>query len=159
MGSGVGPNGGILQRFSFCLNALFFAHLLLLYFSGSIFINFSAGNNFRRMVIEESATDQEVPIIYMITPTYHRETRKADLTRLAQTLMQVQNFHWIIVEDGPAKVRMVENLVRRLNINYSYMAAPTPNYTALGLANPINKGVYQRNVALEWLRWMYKVSV
>ena len=57
--------------------------------------------------------DEESPWIYMITPTYARWTQKADLTRLAQTLMHVPNLHWILVEDSVQKTELVTEFLRR----------------------------------------------
>ena len=55
----------------------------------------------------------ELPWIYMITPTYARWTQKADLTRLAQTLMHVPRLHWIVVEDSEHKTELVTEFLRR----------------------------------------------
>lgn len=40
------------------------------------------------------------PVVYVVTPTYRRPTQKADLTRLGQTLMNLDFVFWIVVEDG-----------------------------------------------------------
>ena len=40
----------------------------------------------------------EIPTVYVITPTYKRHTQKADLTRLSQTLLHVPRLHWIVVD-------------------------------------------------------------
>ena len=57
--------------------------------------------------------EDELAWIYMITPTYARWTQKADLTRLAQTLMQVPRLHWIVVEDSERKTELVTEFLRR----------------------------------------------
>ena len=46
---------------------------------------------------------RSVPHIIMITPTYTRWTQKADLTRLYQTLLHVNELTWIVVEDSDSK--------------------------------------------------------
>lgn len=62
-------------------------------------------------------SNKPLPPIFMITPTYARWTQKADLTRLTQTLMHVQNLHWIVVEDSEEKTKLVTNfLFRRRNV-------------------------------------------
>ena len=38
--------------------------------------------------------------LYIITPTFRRPEQIAELTRLFQTLKQVSNLHWILVEDA-----------------------------------------------------------
>ncbi|KAF2356972.1 Glycosyl transferase family 43 [Trinorchestia longiramus] len=40
------------------------------------------------------------PTVYIVTPTYRRPAQIADLTRLAQTLMNVNYIFWLVVEDG-----------------------------------------------------------
>lgn len=67
---------------------------------------------FTTSVINETTDD--VPIIYMITPTFTRPTQKADLTRLCQTLMLVHNLHWIVVEDTVSKTSLVTHFLARL---------------------------------------------
>ena len=56
---------------------------------------------------------ENLPWIYMITPTYARWTQKADLTRLAQTLAHVPNLHWIVVEDAERKTELVTRFLKR----------------------------------------------
>lgn len=44
---------------------------------------------------------QNVPIIYVVTPTYARPTQIPDLTRVAYSLILAgPNIHWVIVEDS-----------------------------------------------------------
>ena len=57
--------------------------------------------------------NKPLPPIYMVTPTYARWTQKADLTRLAQTLMHVPNLHWIVVEDSEEKTKLVTSFLLR----------------------------------------------
>lgn len=38
--------------------------------------------------------------IFVVTPTFHRPTQLADLTRLCNTLLNVHSLFWIIVEDA-----------------------------------------------------------
>ncbi|CAJ0585873.1 unnamed protein product, partial [Mesorhabditis spiculigera] len=45
-------------------------------------------------------TDSDKTLIILITPTYKRITRMADLLRCAQSLMLVDNIFWVVVEDG-----------------------------------------------------------
>uniref|UniRef100_K7FKS4 Galactosylgalactosylxylosylprotein 3-beta-glucuronosyltransferase n=1 Tax=Pelodiscus sinensis TaxID=13735 RepID=K7FKS4_PELSI len=85
-----------------------------------------------------------LPTIHVITPTYSRPVQKAELTRLANTLLHVPNLHWILVEDSQRRTP----LVTRLNVE-------TPrNYKLRGdMRDPrIPRGTMQRNLALRWLR-------
>ncbi|XP_024082704.1 galactosylgalactosylxylosylprotein 3-beta-glucuronosyltransferase 2-like isoform X2 [Cimex lectularius] len=93
--------------------------------------------------------DPDLPIIYVITPTYSRPVQKAELTRFSQTLMLVSNIHWIIVEDSQKKTLLVENFLARSSLNYTHLFEQTPPfYQRKGAA----RGVVQRNAALRWLR-------
>ena len=58
-----------------------------------------------------------IPIIYMITPTYSRWTQKADLTRLCQTLMHIKNLHWIVVEDSEMKTDLVTRFLSHCSVS------------------------------------------
>ena len=60
--------------------------------------------------------DNNVPIIYMITPTHSCLTQKADLTRLCHTLMHVSTLHWIVVEDSVEKTSLVTRFLARFVI-------------------------------------------
>ena len=60
-------------------------------------------------------SDDELPVIYIITPTYSRGTQKADLTRLSHTLLLVPRIHWILVEDSSFKTELVTNFISHLN--------------------------------------------
>ncbi|GAB0087839.1 Galactosylgalactosylxylosylprotein 3-beta-glucuronosyltransferase I [Sergentomyia squamirostris] len=97
------------------------------------------------------------PTIYAITPTYYRPVQKAELTRLAQTLMLVPFVHWILIEDASETSHLVENLLNRsgLSSRSTLLAAKTPSNFKLGKNDPNwikPRGVEQRNKALEWIR-------
>uniref|UniRef100_A0A915KMK8 Galactosylgalactosylxylosylprotein 3-beta-glucuronosyltransferase n=1 Tax=Romanomermis culicivorax TaxID=13658 RepID=A0A915KMK8_ROMCU len=84
--------------------------------------------------------------IFMITPTYKRNVRKAELTRLGQTLMHVPNFHWILVEDAKQIDPVVGRLLQRLKLNHTYLNQPTEK-----IKDAKAKGFSQRNRALKYL--------
>lgn len=65
--------------------------------------------------INNRADGDELPMIYIITPTYSRGAQKADLTRLSHTLLLVPKIHWILVEDSPFKTELVTNFISSLN--------------------------------------------
>lgn len=44
-----------------------------------------------------------LPTIHVVTPTYSRPVQKAELTRLANTLLHVPNLHWIDPGGGRPK--------------------------------------------------------
>uniref|UniRef100_A0A8D8ZZR6 Galactosylgalactosylxylosylprotein 3-beta-glucuronosyltransferase n=1 Tax=Cacopsylla melanoneura TaxID=428564 RepID=A0A8D8ZZR6_9HEMI len=97
----------------------------------------------------------QVPTIYVITPTYARPVQKAELTRLSHTFMLVPKLHWIIVEDASNKTELVANLLKESNINHTHLHALTPDQYKLKKKDAHWKkprGVQQRNAALDWLR-------
>ena len=59
--------------------------------------------------------NDELPVIYIITPTYSRGAQKADLTRLSHTLLLAPRIHWILIEDSPFKTELVTNFIANLN--------------------------------------------
>ncbi|KAI6238538.1 Galactosylgalactosylxylosylprotein 3-beta-glucuronosyltransferase [Aphelenchoides fujianensis] len=85
--------------------------------------------------------------IFVITPTYPRPERFAVMTRTTQTLMQVSNLFWIVVEDGePSPV--VQRMLDRSGIPHVYLN------TTSNPALPVH-GWSQRNLALTYLRENY----
>ena len=57
--------------------------------------------------------DHDLPVIYIVTPTFSRPVQKAELTRLSHTFLLVPNVHWIVVEDSPVKTGLVSRLLQR----------------------------------------------
>ncbi|XP_029429508.1 galactosylgalactosylxylosylprotein 3-beta-glucuronosyltransferase 1 isoform X3 [Rhinatrema bivittatum] len=96
-----------------------------------------------------------LPTIHVITPTYSRPVQKAELTRLANTLLHVPNLHWILVEDSQRRTPLVTRMLRETGLNYTHLNVETPrNYKLRGdMRDPrIPRGTMQRNLALRWLR-------
>lgn len=96
-----------------------------------------------------------LPTIHVVTPTYSRPVQKAELTRLANTLLHVPNLHWLLVEDAPHRTPLATRLLRDSGLNYTHLHVETPrNYKLRGDARDprIPRGTMQRNLALRWLR-------
>ncbi|XP_061817809.1 galactosylgalactosylxylosylprotein 3-beta-glucuronosyltransferase 1 [Nerophis lumbriciformis] len=96
---------------------------------------------------------QNQPIIYAITPTYRRAVQKADLTRLANTFLNVVNLHWIVVEDSQNRTALVSRLLQTTGLPYTHLNVPSPTTFKTN-----GKGTLQRNKALEWLRETFNVD-
>uniref|UniRef100_A0A665W590 Galactosylgalactosylxylosylprotein 3-beta-glucuronosyltransferase n=1 Tax=Echeneis naucrates TaxID=173247 RepID=A0A665W590_ECHNA len=99
--------------------------------------------------------------IHVITPTYSRPVQKAELTRLANTLLHVPNLHWILVEDSQRRTSLVSRLLLETGLNYTHLNVETPrNYKVRGdTRDPrIPRGTIQRNLALRWLRETFRVN-
>ncbi|KAM4726653.1 galactosylgalactosylxylosylprotein 3-beta-glucuronosyltransferase 1-like isoform 1-T2 [Anableps anableps] len=102
-----------------------------------------------------------LPTLHIITPTYTRPVQKAELTRLANTLLHVSNLHWIVVEDSQRRTTLVSHFLQETGLNYTHLNVLTPlNYKAKGdVRNPrVPRGTLQRNLALRWLRETFSVN-
>ncbi|XP_023700784.1 galactosylgalactosylxylosylprotein 3-beta-glucuronosyltransferase 1-like isoform X2 [Paramormyrops kingsleyae] len=96
-----------------------------------------------------------LPTIHVVTPTYGRPVQRAELTRLANTLLHVPNLHWILVEDAARPTALVGRLLRNTGLNYTHLSVETPRgYKSRADARDprIPRGTVQRNLALRWLR-------
>jgi len=92
----------------------------------------------------------DVPIIYLVTPTYRRSEQVPELTRLAQTLLHVPAIHWIVVEDSATKSKVIAALLQRYGIPHTHLNAQMPDKYKRLRTKP--RGVSNRNAALTWLR-------
>ena len=94
------------------------------------------------------------PTIYAITPTYARPVQKAELVRLSQTFLPLNNFHWIVVEDSEHKTHLVANFLQNSGLSFTHLTIATPKPYKLGKDDPSwlkPRGVEQRNVGLDWI--------
>lgn len=87
-----------------------FFYVLLLGLAGFVY-NYSSNSNL--LTILNQSEETELPVIYVITPTYRRLVQLAELTQLAQTLSQVPSVHWIVVEDSEELSSGVTHLLQR----------------------------------------------
>ncbi|CAH1781920.1 unnamed protein product [Owenia fusiformis] len=86
------------------------------------------------------------PKIFAITPTYRRPQQIAEFTRLGQSLMNVADLHWIVIEDDVTQSRRIVQLLNRLNIEFTLLAIPSDT----SLQSTV-KGITQRNAGLKLL--------
>ena len=97
----------------------------------------------------------EMPTVYVITPTYKRHTQKADLTRLSQTLLHVPRLHWIVVEDSEEKTGLVTRFLENCGVSYTHLAVKTQKKLITKEGEPRwlkSRGADQRNLGLKWIR-------
>uniref|UniRef100_A0A0R3RWP5 Galactosylgalactosylxylosylprotein 3-beta-glucuronosyltransferase n=1 Tax=Elaeophora elaphi TaxID=1147741 RepID=A0A0R3RWP5_9BILA len=120
--------------------AAVFTLLLIIQFTSSI-----RSSDTLRTPLKASVAPSPSSQIIVITPTYRRSTRLADMTRMANTLSHIKNLYWIVIEDENHKVKAVEKLLNRTALPYTYFFAKTPpGYP--------RRGWYQRTMALQYLR-------
>ena len=95
--------------------------------------------------------DQELPVIYFVTPTYPRREQVAELTRLSQTLLNVKNLVWIIAEDAKSCSSVVSTvwLIKTERIPYVHLISPMPEMYKSEPYKP--KGVSSRNAGGKWI--------
>ncbi|XP_044125916.1 galactosylgalactosylxylosylprotein 3-beta-glucuronosyltransferase 3 isoform X1 [Bufo gargarizans] len=97
---------------------------------------------------------ENLPIIYVVTPTYARPHQRAELTRLSQTLLLVPAVHWILVEDSAERTTLVADLLAQSELHYTHLHVQTPLAMKMKDSDPNwlkPRGVEQRNKALRWL--------
>jgi len=93
----------------------------------------------------------KLPTIYMITPTFYRETQLPELIRLRNTILQVPKLVWIVVEDASVKTKRIENFLHNSMIDFVHLNTPTLRLRKIkGMIR--HKGIEQRNHAILWLR-------
>ena len=95
--------------------------------------------------------DHMTPVIYFITPTYARREQVAELTRLSQTLLHINNLVWIIAEDSKSCSSVVSNTLLRHKerIPYVHLTSPMPQRYIHEYLKP--KGVSGRNAGVKWI--------
>ncbi|VDO98755.1 unnamed protein product [Soboliphyme baturini] len=101
------------------------------------------------------AGDDQTATIFIITPTYKRETQIPDLVRLSHTLMLVPNVFWILIEDAEKPSKSVAKLLSTSAVPGIVLNVATPPKYKLNASSPhwlLPKGAAQRNLALTWLR-------
>ncbi|VDI48229.1 galactosylgalactosylxylosylprotein 3-beta-glucuronosyltransferase 3 [Mytilus galloprovincialis] len=92
------------------------------------------------------ADNHDIPIIFIITPTYYRLVQKAELTRMANTLRLVKQLHWIIVEDFEVINLKTQEFFQSTGVSFTYFAQSKRSET-----NNHHRGADQRNAALDWI--------
>ena len=107
-----------------------------------------------------SIDNQQLPVIYVITPTYRRLVQLAELTQLAQTLSLVPSVHWIVVEDSqelsPDVIRLLQRFIGLSIGHITHLHGRMPEqFRANDSTTPYTsrpRGASNRNRALHWIR-------
>ncbi|KAL5506019.1 hypothetical protein EMCRGX_G007580 [Ephydatia muelleri] len=101
--------------------------------------------------LDDIGNGQTIPMVYLITTTYRRDTQKADLVVLCQTLMHVQSLVWILVENSMQHTPMIGALLKRCGLPYVHLTVSSPDHTYVRATSEI-VGIQHRNVGLKWIR-------
>ncbi|XP_047480120.1 galactosylgalactosylxylosylprotein 3-beta-glucuronosyltransferase P-like isoform X1 [Penaeus chinensis] len=91
-----------------------------------------------------------LPPLYIITPTYPRAEQVPELTRTAQTLMNVPNVVWIVSEDAPVPTQAVVNYLNETGLKTVYRRVMMPDRYQKVKNKP--RGVANRLSGLEYIR-------
>ena len=91
----------------------------------------------------------ELPILYIITPTYTRREQVVEMVRMSHTLLHIDNIVWIIAEDDPKCSPLVETLLQRFQMPYVHLVSPMPAMYKTEKYKP--RGVASRRAGLEWV--------
>jgi hypothetical protein len=91
--------------------------------------------------------------LYIVTPTYYRNTQMADLIVMRNTLVLVPKLVWIVIEDAEAKSDRIIDMLRQSRLKHVHMSIQTPKEID---GKPVlaqnGRGIFQRNAAINWFR-------
>ncbi|RXG67921.1 Galactosylgalactosylxylosylprotein 3-beta-glucuronosyltransferase S [Armadillidium vulgare] len=100
----------------------------------------------------QNEENSSLPIIYIVTPTYHRPEMAAELIRIGQTLLLVPKVHWIVAEDKETCSDVLFHFLKILGLPYTHFASPMPDVYRSWRSTQIPRGVSNRRAAIEWVK-------
>ncbi|XP_064474046.1 galactosylgalactosylxylosylprotein 3-beta-glucuronosyltransferase S-like [Ornithodoros turicata] len=100
--------------------------------------------------VPDSGKLQRGITIYVVTPTYYRALQIPELVRLSQTLILVENLHWVVVEDSYSLRPKVAQVLEESGLSFTHLVGPKP--TEYSRVWKYGRGVSNRLRALEWIR-------
>ncbi|KAL3837632.1 hypothetical protein ACJMK2_003189 [Sinanodonta woodiana] len=108
---------------------------------------YRANHNPYDIALKRNAAPQpDTPTIFVVTPTYTRNSQKSELTMLSNTLRNVYFLTWIVVEDSQSKSDLVTRFLKHCGVPYVHLNGIDPlRYTK-------TKAGYQRNLGIQWIR-------
>jgi len=110
-----------------------------------IFIDFCNAS----MAFKARPYKPDLPILYIVTPTYTRREQVVEMVRMSHTLLHVDNVVWILAEDSQNCSPLVENLLQRFQMPYVHLVSPMPSMYKTEKYKP--RGVASRRAGLEWI--------
>ncbi|XP_064091099.1 galactosylgalactosylxylosylprotein 3-beta-glucuronosyltransferase P-like isoform X1 [Macrobrachium nipponense] len=91
-----------------------------------------------------------LPPLYIVTPTYPRAEQLPELTRFAQTLMNVPNVVWIVSEDAAEPTQAIVDYLKDCGLKTVYLRVQMPTKYQKVKNKP--RGVANRLAGLNWIR-------
>lgn len=91
----------------------------------------------------------DLPILYIITPTYTRREQVVEMVRMSHTLLHVDNVVWILAEDSDKCSPLVESMLQRFKMPYVHLVSPMPAMYKTEKYKP--RGVASRRAGLNWV--------
>ncbi|KAG0725565.1 Galactosylgalactosylxylosylprotein 3-beta-glucuronosyltransferase P [Chionoecetes opilio] len=91
-----------------------------------------------------------LPTLYIITPTYPRAEQMPEITRTAQTLLNVPNVVWLVSEDAPTPTPALTAYLNHSALTSVYMRVQMPSKYIKAKNKP--RGVANRVAGLDWVR-------
>ncbi|KAK3595647.1 hypothetical protein CHS0354_026852, partial [Potamilus streckersoni] len=88
----------------------------------------------------------EIPTVFVVTPTYTRNSQKSELTMLCNTLRNIYFLRWIVVEDSKSKSDLVTRFLKHCRVPYVHLNGIDP------VGRTKTKAGYQRNLGIQWIR-------
>lgn len=114
---------------------------------------------------------QHLPMLYVITPTFPKPIQIAELTALGNSLKNVKNITWIVVEDSHEFTEPITRFLRRFGVPFVQLLGEYILHNIfiepclfVFLTGPMDgsfkdknyyekpRGLTNRNRALEWIR-------
>ncbi len=100
-----------------------------------------------------------LPLIYVVTPTFRHREQLPSLLRLAQTLSHVPSLVWVVAEEAATCSSIVSRALRGLDgarLAHAHLAAPLGEKHRRARIRP--REVAARNAALEWIEARHNSS-
>lgn len=72
-------------------------------------------------IVKAPRVKEKLPLIYVVTPTHESPYQVPELTALGNTLKNVENIKWIIVEDSLTISKSLSKFISRFNIPFVHL--------------------------------------
>uniref|UniRef100_A0A5K3EMD1 Galactosylgalactosylxylosylprotein 3-beta-glucuronosyltransferase n=1 Tax=Mesocestoides corti TaxID=53468 RepID=A0A5K3EMD1_MESCO len=142
-------------RNAFCDEKVEFVVVILWRFLNSTTPFLTATKRCLESASQYGSSLEPIPIIYVLTATYHRLVQIPELTRMCHTLLHISKIHWVVIEDADIASVRLRRFLEQCGVSFTLLAIKTPPEQVLPPGQPswrYARGVAQRNRGLQWLR-------